>query len=94
LCLDTAQGVYCLVCVTAFLVVKVGVGLDGASVHHLWERNGFVQSAHVLQSDALGGAAQAAQHVHCASCLLSDCLYLLPPFQLGVEGQPQVLACW
>jgi hypothetical protein len=33
--LDTAQGVYCLVCVTAFLVVKVSVGLDRASVYYL-----------------------------------------------------------
>jgi hypothetical protein len=33
--LDTAQGVYRLVCVTAFLVVKVSVGPDRASVHHL-----------------------------------------------------------
>ena len=43
--------------VSALLVVEVGVGPDGASVHHLWERNGFVQSAHVLQLDVLGGAS-------------------------------------
>jgi hypothetical protein len=46
--------------VAALLVVEVGDGLDRARVHHLWQRDGFVQSAHVLQPDALSRAAQAA----------------------------------
>ena len=65
--------------VTAFLIIEVCVRLDRAGVHHLWERNGFVQSAHVLQSNAPGRAAETAQHVHCVSGLLSDRLYLLSP---------------
>lgn len=51
------QGVDCLVCIAALLVVEVGVGLDRARIHYLWQRNGFVQPAHVLQLDALGRAA-------------------------------------
>jgi hypothetical protein len=73
--------------VAALLVVEVGVGLYRAGVHHLWQRNSFVQSAHVLQPDAPGRAAQAAQRMHCASCLLPYRLYMLSPLQLSIQGQ-------
>ena len=37
----------------------------------MWQRDGFLQSAHVLQPDVPGRAAQAAQCVQCARCLLT-----------------------